>query len=179
MKREQEKQEELLNPNKSRMDDTMMGINQTFHRGKDINEALYDIHSDALKKKQIMAEEQKIIDQMKSNTIYGLKNSEQLRIEAFKKEFRTKLQEANERISGQPYTANQSKLYSQMLDFQRVAVQLKLMGFLQTQQSQEQDDQIDDLYVLMKINKDQKVAAKNLQTVLLVVSGDRDEANEC
>ena len=31
----------------------------------------------------------------------------------------------------------------------------------------------------MKINKDQKVAAKNLQTVLLVVSGDRDEANEC
>ena len=53
------------------------------------------------------------------------------------------------------------------------------MGFLQSKLSQEQDEQLDDLFILLKINKDQSVAAKNLETVLLVISGDRDEANEC
>ena len=78
-------------------------------------------------------DEQEMVDQLKSNTVFRLKESELLRIEGFKKEFRAKLQEANQRISGQNYHVNDTQLYSQQLDFQRVAIQLKLMGFLQAQ----------------------------------------------
>ena len=64
------------------------------------------------------------------------------------------------------------------LDVTRVALLMNKMGFLQQKLSVEQDDQLDDLYTLLKQNKDQVVNAENLQNILLVISGQRDQQNE-
>lgn len=45
--------------------------------------------------------------------------------------------------------------------------------------SDEQHQQFDDIYTLLKTSKDQSVMAKNLETVMLVISGERDESQEC
>jgi len=52
------------------------------------------------------------------------------------------------------------------------------MGFLQPNSSQEQEEQLDDLYTLFRCHKDQKIFAENLQTALLAIEGVRDEPNE-
>ena len=57
------------------------------------------------------------------------------------------------------------------LDVTRVALLMNKMGFLQQKLSNEQDDQLDDLYTLLKTHKDQTVNGENLQNILLVISG--------
>jgi len=64
------------------------------------------------------------------------------------------------------------------LDVTRVALLMNKMGFLQPKLSVEQDEQLDDLYTLLKSQKDQSVNGENLQNILLVISGQRDQANE-
>ena len=60
------------------------------------------------------------------------------------------------------------------LEVTRVALLMNKMGFLQQKLSVEQDEQLDDLYTLLKTHKDQNVNAENLQNILLVISGQRD-----
>ena len=57
------------------------------------------------------------------------------------------------------------------LDVNHVALLMNKMGFLQQKLSQEQEQQLDDLYTLLKTNKDEPIDAMNLQNVLLVISG--------
>jgi hypothetical protein len=65
------------------------------------------------------------------------------------------------------------------LDLNAVNSVVFQLGFLQRQSSNEQQNQFDDIYTLLKVSKDQPVTAKNLETVLLVISGERDESQEC
>ena len=44
--------------------------------------------------------------------------------------------------------------------------------------SNEQEDQLNDLYVLFKCNKEDKILAENLQNMLMVISGQRDSTIE-
>jgi hypothetical protein len=37
---------------------------------------------------------------------------------------------------------------------------------------------LDDLYALLKTSKDQSINGENLQNILLIISGQRDQANE-
>jgi hypothetical protein len=53
------------------------------------------------------------------------------------------------------------------------------MQFMQDKSSSDaQGQQFDDIYTLLKTQKNQGVMAKNLESVLLVVSGERDESQE-
>ena len=71
--------------------------NRTFHRGKEVKTALYEMHTDILRNKQSKMEEKLIMETERMNSVSKLKESEQMRINAFKKEFRVKLQEINQR----------------------------------------------------------------------------------
>ena len=64
------------------------------------------------------------------------------------------------------------------LEFNHVAVIMHQMGFLQAKLSNEQEDQLNDLYTLFKCNKEDKILAENLQNMLMVISGQRDSAIE-
>ena len=64
------------------------------------------------------------------------------------------------------------------LDVTRVALLMNQMGFLGQKLSVEQDEQLDDLYTMIQTSKDQSVNGENLQNILLVISGQRDAANE-
>jgi hypothetical protein len=61
-----------------------------------------------------------------------------------------------------------------VLEFDDLVSIMHNMGFLSSKASQEQEQQIDDLYTLFKCRQDQKILAENLQNVLLVISGQRD-----
>ena len=66
------------------------------------------------------------------------------------------------------------------LDFNTVHQMMYKMKFLQDKTSSDQQhQQFDDIYTLLKTSKDQSVMAKNLETVMLVISGERDESQEC
>lgn len=66
---------------------------RTFHRGKPAREALYDLHTDILRKKHDAEEQKRLEEEHLASQVPKLKESEFLRIEGFKKEFRTKLSE--------------------------------------------------------------------------------------
>lgn len=93
-----------------------------------------------------------------------------MRVEGFKKEFQTKLNETY---------GQEKKVKTTDLDLNAVNSIVYQLGFLQRQSSNEQQNQFDDIYTLLKVHKDQSVGAKNLETVLLVISGERDETQEC
>ena len=64
---------------------------RTFHRGKPAREALYDLHTEILKKKQEKEDQEEFdIKQMASN-LPKSKQSQNLRIQSFKTEFKNKL----------------------------------------------------------------------------------------
>lgn len=64
------------------------------------------------------------------------------------------------------------------LDLPKIAIIMNHMGFLQSKLTQEQENQLDDLFTVFKINKDQKIGAENLQNILLIISGQRDASIE-
>lgn len=114
---------------------------------------------------------------MKANTRFRNKGSDEHRIEGFRKEFYQNLLDVKNREQMQqglePDNHVDPKEHS--LEFNHVAVIMHQMGFLQAKLSNEQEDQLNDLYTLFKCNKDHKILAENLQNVLMVISGQRDE----
>jgi hypothetical protein len=52
---------------------------------------------------------------------------------------------------------------------------MKDMGFLNKKMSDAEKEQISDLYTIFKCNKEQNIMAENLETLLLIISGLRDE----
>lgn len=69
---------------------------------------------------------------------------------------------------------NQVEPKEHSLEFNHVAVIMHQMGFLQAKLSNEQEDQLNDLYTLFKCSKEHKILAENLQNMLMVISGQRD-----
>lgn len=90
-------------------------------------------------------------------------------IQAFRKEFRQQLPVDNT-LDGGAYCNPKNHV----LEFDDLVSIMHNMGFLSSKASQEQEQQIDDLYALFKCRQDQKILAENLQNVLLVISGQRD-----
>lgn len=107
---------------------------------------------------------------MKANTSFRNKESVQMVIDSFKKEFRGALDVE------EPEDLNQK--LTQGLDFSQVATVMLELGFLQSNSSADQEELLNDMYTLLKTTKDQTVMAENLQTALLVVEGARDQSNE-
>jgi len=160
-------------------DDSRVQPERPNHRGTIANDALYQLDNDIRAHKDAMRREKEYMDELKARTKFEAKDSAQMRINGFKKEFATKLQEL--KSDGLPYDGSQlgdidPEQYD--LDFQQTAIIMQMMGFLQQKPSQEQEQQLDDLYTLLKQDKDQNILAENLQNVLLVVSGERDPQNE-
>jgi len=52
------------------------------------------------------------------------------------------------------------------------------MGFLQSKVSLEQEQLVDDVYTVFKCEKQQNILAENLQNLLLIISGERDQESE-
>jgi len=48
------------------------------------------------------------------------------------------------------------------LDLPQVAIIMNHMGFLQSKLTEEQENKLDDLFTMFKINRDQKINAENL-----------------
>jgi len=108
---------------------------RTFHRGKPAREALYDLHTDILKKKQ-EAEEQKQMElDQQASQLPKLKESEVLRLEAFKREFRGKVNELvnEERLRRDPYST--IDITKTNLDVNHTHAVLHNMGFMQKEMS--------------------------------------------
>ena len=63
-----------------------------------------------------------------------------------------------------------------ILPFEQVDEMTHRMGFLQSihTRPQAEDDELTDLYTIFKCNKEQKILAENLQTVLMAVAGITD-----
>ena len=89
------------------------------------------------------------------------KETMRLRILGFKKEFCASIADLRFRealYSGQTELAEDSKpaqinARSEMLDFNMVAILLHRMGFLQAQRSEIQEQQVTDMYRVLKLEK--------------------------
>jgi len=130
-----------------------------------------------LKHKDEVKKAQEYEDYLKANTRFRNKESDEHRIEGFRKEFYQNLLDVKNREQMQQGLEpdNQVEPKEHSLEFNHVAVIMHQMGFLQAKLSNEQEDQLNDLYTLFKCNKDHKILAENLQNVLMVISGQRDE----
>lgn len=131
------------------------------HRGKEANVALYGLHADILRNKEQMRRDREYADEMVSNMQFSAKESTNMRIQGFKKEFAAKLDEIK---GGQPADGSQFELdpRDHSLDFTETAMLMHSMGFLQSKPSNEQELQLDDLYTVFKVHKDQPILAENL-----------------
>ena len=109
-----------------------------------------------------------------------------LRIDGFKKEFQASIADLRFRealYSGAIDYEQESKpppinVRSEMLDFNMVAILLHRMGFLQAQRSEIQEQQVTDMYRVLKLEKSQSVPALNLMNLLVVIMGLRDHEIE-
>ena len=153
---------------------------RSYHRGKPAREALYDLHTDILKQKQ-EREDQSLLDiKQQANNLPKSQKSQNLRIQSFKTEFKNKLNEVAGREVIRTGPQESKDKQTNHLDFNTVHQMMYKMKFLQDKtSSDEQHQQFDDIYTLLKTSKDQSVMAKNLETVMLVISGERDESQEC
>ena len=69
----------------------------SYHRGKPTRAALYDLHQDILKHKEQVKKAQEYEDYLKANTRFRNKESDEHRIEGFRKEFYQNLLEIKNR----------------------------------------------------------------------------------
>jgi hypothetical protein len=113
-----------------------------------------------------------------ANQSFKNKESVQPAISHFKQEFRGRLSQIEEDQQAHDRDSESGDASKRMLDFNQVAIVMHSMGFLQEKLTNDQEDQIDDLYTLFKTHKDEKILAENLQNVLLVIDGQRDETLE-
>ena len=106
-----------------------------------------------------------------ANTKFKNKESDALRINKFKKEFTIKM---NEVVGGD----GSIRPREQVLDFTLAAQIMHELGFLQPKVTMQQEFQADDIYRLLKCEKNNNILAENLQNVLMIISGERDRENE-
>lgn len=105
-----------------------------------------------------------------------------LRLVGFKKEFQASIADLRfrEELYAGGADGNQNprpraiNVRSEMLDFNMVAILLHRMGFLQAQRSDVQEEQVSDMYRVLKLSKTQNVPAMNLMNFLVVIMGLRD-----
>ena len=112
---------------------------------------------------------------------FTLKESEIYRIEGFKKEFRRVLTDLkNQELAARNRKDMQGEVdpLDHALSYNLVVHIMHEMEFLKPKLSVEQENQITDLYVLFKCNKDKQILAENLQNILMVISGQRNPSIE-
>lgn len=105
-----------------------------------------------------------------------------LRLAGFKKEFQASIADLRYReelySGGVDGNSNPKpgpvNVRCETLDFNMVAILLHRMGFLQAQRSDVQEEQVSDMYRVLKLNKTQNVPAMNLMNFLVVIMGLRD-----
>ena len=116
---------------------------------------------------------------MAARTTFTNKESAQLINEGFKKEFRATLVNVlTKGYKGNADIDNAIDPTQYELDLPQVAIIMNHMGFLQSKLTEEQENKLDDLFTMFKINRDQKINAENLQNILLIVSGQREPSIE-
>lgn len=91
-----------------------------------------------------------------ANTHFKNKESAEMIIDGFKKEFRSKLLEiVNRELAKEGHEPDSdADPRDHFLDFNHVAVIMNSMGFLQSKLSHEQEEQLDDVYTVFKEDKD-------------------------
>jgi len=109
----------ILEYEKNLDQDTTMRRERPNHRGTVANEALYQLDSDIRAHKEQMRREKEYMEDVKARTKFESKESAQMRINGFKKEFTTRLEEL--KYDGMPFDGSQigdidAKQYD--LDFQ-------------------------------------------------------------
>lgn len=107
---------------------------------------------------------------MLANQKFKASKSDELRMNAFKKEFSQRLSMILQQEDVNPR--------EQVLDFNLSAAQMHEMGFLQPKVNKEQEQLVDDIYTVFKCSKNQNILAENLQNLLMIISGERDQATE-
>lgn len=145
--------------------------NREGHRGVPAGEGLFALGQEKLRKQE---EKKMAIENEKSrlaNSTFKNKESDALRIQAFKREFRIRLSQ----ILGSEEEINPKE---QVLDYNLAAQVMHEMSFLQSKVSPDQERLIDDIYTIFKCKKQQNILAENLQNLLLVISGERDRETE-
>jgi len=108
------------------------------HRGTVANEALYQLDSDIRAHKENMRRDKEYMDELKASTKFEAKDSAQMRINGFKKEFATRLEELKNDgmpIDGSNFGDIDPEQYD--LDYQQTAIIMQMMGFLQQKPSRE------------------------------------------
>ena len=78
-----------------------------------------------------------------------------MRIQAFKKEFRT-------RLSMMLGSNDEAQPKEHVLDFNHCAILMHEMGFLQSKVTTEQEQLMDDIYTVLKVKKQQNILSENL-----------------
>jgi hypothetical protein len=133
--------------------------------------ALYSLGQEKLKKKEEKIRAAEELKNRQANSKFQNKESDVLRIQAFKREFRIRLSQ----IIG---SEDEIDPKEQVLDFNLAASIMHEMSFLHQKVSPEHEKLMEDIYTIFKCKKQQNILAENLQNLLMIIAGERDRENE-
>lgn len=118
-------------------------------------------------------------------TLHANKMSEKMRVQGFSKEFAATLSYIKHReqmlqgTSAEEYGGSSTKprqidINNEKIGFDLTALIMHSMGFLQQKQSEEQEQQVDDIYHILKMEKSDDINAASLCNILGVITGIKD-----